>query len=195
MSIKSLNGKLIEIQITNDMSIYDLKKMIEKIEGCPPHQDQILLYRNNSLKDSKTVSHYNLCNDPFLTVLVLKLKKPNLFDSCNKENITPQHVRIQSQSSMKKYEATYKDVSRKDSNTMNTFGNAVNILKQTLSRPRPKPFPSKEKNDKNEDKVKLSFDFEWSKKFFDDRHVQNNCQYLDEKDSRNSSKVKTYLLL
>lgn len=70
--VKSLTGRSIYIEITHQMSIEELKMIIQEKDGIPAEQQRII-FAGNNLDDSMLVGRYNISKDSTLH-LVLRLR-------------------------------------------------------------------------------------------------------------------------
>ncbi len=70
--IKTLNGRTIEVQITNQTSIEELKSMIVQEDGIPDEQKR-LIFAGRQLENSRLVGMYNIVKDSQIH-LVLALR-------------------------------------------------------------------------------------------------------------------------
>ena len=70
--VKNLNGRSIYIEITHQMSIEELKMIIQEKDGIPAEQQRII-FAGNNLDDSMLVGRYNISKDSTLH-LVLRLR-------------------------------------------------------------------------------------------------------------------------
>jgi ubiquitin-like protein Nedd8 len=59
IAIQTLTGKQLELEVVATDTVYELKQLIEEIEGVPPEQ-QRLIHRGRTLVDSNTVQQSNV---------------------------------------------------------------------------------------------------------------------------------------
>ena len=71
--IKTLAGNCISIDITQDLTIKDLKETIESKEGYAP-KTQKLMYDGKTLQDDKTIQEYNIGKDSQIHLAFTKSK-------------------------------------------------------------------------------------------------------------------------
>lgn len=72
ISVKTLTGKTIEITISSNATMEELKIEIQEKEGIPPDQ-QRLIFGGKQLEDDRTLSDYNIISGSVLH-LVLRLR-------------------------------------------------------------------------------------------------------------------------
>ena len=61
--VKSLNGKMVSIDVETSESIGSIKYKIQKQENINPQSDIYLMTAGNELKDDKLLSEYNIDNN------------------------------------------------------------------------------------------------------------------------------------
>eukprot|EP00198_Chlamydomonas_reinhardtii_P004984 XP_001694320.1 ubiquitin [Chlamydomonas reinhardtii] len=75
--VKTLTGKTITLQdVHSDLDVYDLKCMIDELEGIPP-DEQRLVFAGRQLEDADTLASYNISKESTLH-LILRLGHPGV---------------------------------------------------------------------------------------------------------------------
>ena len=83
VSVKTLSGKTIKIMINEDSSVYEMKMMIEMMEGIPPDQMRFIC-DGRQLEDYKTASYYpSLIKDKVMHLILSMHRMQSLFSNYN----------------------------------------------------------------------------------------------------------------
>jgi ubiquitin-like protein Nedd8 len=72
IQVKTLSGKQLGFEVSSEDTVYDVKKLVEEIEGVPPHQ-QRLIFAGKALSDDADLAHYRIVQGSILH-LVLSLR-------------------------------------------------------------------------------------------------------------------------
>ena len=72
LHVKSLTGKVINVELLPTNTIFTVKAQIQEQEGIPPNQ-QRLIFAGMQLEDTRTLLSYGLRNEAVLH-LVLRLR-------------------------------------------------------------------------------------------------------------------------
>lgn len=70
--VKTLTGRTMSLDVEENTSVNEVKRMIESAEGVP-HGDQRLIFEGKQLEDKQTLGDYNIQKESTLH-LVLRLK-------------------------------------------------------------------------------------------------------------------------
>ena len=66
IGVKTLTGKIINLEIEEEDTVMSMKERIQDVEGIPP-EEQLLLPHNKPLEDHKTAADYEIHKDRGLT--------------------------------------------------------------------------------------------------------------------------------
>lgn len=76
LTVKTLAGKQLPIEVTEDMKVGDLKKVIESDHKMDAATLKLIAYGKVLDSDEKTVTDYSLKEGDFIVAMVQKIKKP-----------------------------------------------------------------------------------------------------------------------
>ena len=77
LSVKTLGGKIIPIDISLDSSVAELKSMIQNKEGIPPNSQRLIVVKEKIpkiLEDESYLSDYPISNDCTVYIMSCRLR-------------------------------------------------------------------------------------------------------------------------